>query len=60
MLQKKGESKERWGGRAEIREMEVEERGEEKELQFKLSTVTLVRMNLTDPSPFIFSVSLNF
>lgn len=29
MLQKKGESKERWG-RAEIREMEVEERGEEK------------------------------
>lgn len=59
MLQKKGESKERWG-RAEIREMEVEERGEEKEPQFKLSTVTLVRMNLTDPSPFIFSVSSNF
>ena len=60
MLQKKGESEE-MGERTGIREKwKWRKGGREKELQLKLPTATLVGMNLADPSPLIFSVSLNF
>lgn len=59
MLQKMGESEER-EGRREIREkLKWREGGREKEIQLKVLTATLVRMNLADPSLFIFSGLLN-